>query len=151
VEINGFKKERERNRDVVGRFLSGSYLEISKLEKWGWISTGPSYLNGQISRVSATPTSTLTFEMGEGRIYRASIATSLDGFISRLDGDIEWLTHPPHNDRHAPPTGSHSAPAEYEQHLASQRLSTTSSSEERLSRPLYPFRNGHIRIMKFSR
>ena len=67
----------------------------------------------------ATPTSTLTFEIGEGRIYRVFIATSLDGFISRLDRDIEWLTYPPHNDRHAPPTGSHSAATEYEQHLAS--------------------------------
>jgi dihydrofolate reductase len=29
------------------------------------------------------------------------IATSLDGFIARLDGDIGWLTDPPPNPRHA--------------------------------------------------
>ena len=37
------------------------------------------------------------------RLWRAYvfIATSLDGFIARHDGDIEWLTNPPSNPGHA--------------------------------------------------
>jgi dihydrofolate reductase len=102
-----------------------------------------------ISRVSATPTSTLTFEIGEGRIYRAFVATSLDGFISRLDGDIEWLTHPPHNDRHAPPTGSRSAATEYAQHLASvdHIILGSKTFETAVSFPEWPYPDHEVLVL----
>jgi dihydrofolate reductase len=87
--------------------------------------------------------------MGEGRIYRAFMATSLDGFISRLDGNIEWLTHPPHNDCHAPPTGSHSAAAEYEQHLASvdHIILGRKTFETAVSFPEWPYPDHEVLVL----
>ncbi len=42
------------------------------------------------------------------------IATSLDGFIARLDGDIEWLTNPPANPAHAPGHDGPNPPPDYQ-------------------------------------
>lgn len=42
------------------------------------------------------------------------IATSLDGFIARNDGDIEWLTNPPSNPLHAPGHEGPNPPPDYE-------------------------------------
>lgn len=83
------------------------------------------------------------------RTHRAFIATSLDGFIIRLDGDIEWLTHTPHNDRHVPPTGSHSAAAEYEQHLASvdHIILGRKTFETAVSFPEWPYPDHEVLVL----
>ena len=50
-----------------------------------------------------------------GKVF---IATSLDGMISRPDGDISWLTDPPPNADHVPgEAGSHSPPG-YDEFIA---------------------------------
>lgn len=46
------------------------------------------------------------------------IATSLDGFIARNDGDIEWLTDPPKNPDHAPGHDGPNPPHDYEKLMA---------------------------------
>jgi dihydrofolate reductase len=46
------------------------------------------------------------------------IATSLDGFIARHDGDIEWLTDPPANPDHAPGHDGPNPPPGYEAFMA---------------------------------
>jgi dihydrofolate reductase len=46
------------------------------------------------------------------------IAASLDGFIARHDGDIEWLTDPPKNPGHAPGHEPANPPAGYEALMA---------------------------------
>ena len=54
-----------------------------------------------------------------GRQGKVFIATSVDGYIARADGDIAWLTDPPSIDGHAkPPAGLPVLPG-YEEHLAS--------------------------------
>ena len=50
-----------------------------------------------------------------GRVF---IATSLDGFIARPDGDIEWLTDPPTGIEHAPATAGGTAPPDYPEFMA---------------------------------
>ena len=42
------------------------------------------------------------------------IAASLDGFIARHDGDIEWLTNPPKNPDHAPGHEGPNPPPDYQ-------------------------------------
>lgn len=42
------------------------------------------------------------------------IATSLDGYIATLDDDLDWLTDPPPETRHAPPHHGPDAPPDYE-------------------------------------
>lgn len=46
------------------------------------------------------------------------IATSLDGFIARDDGDIAWLTDPPKDPDHAPGHDGPTPPPDYEQLMA---------------------------------
>lgn len=46
------------------------------------------------------------------------IATSLDGFIARNDGDIEWLTDPLKNPDHAPGHDGPNPPPDYEKFMA---------------------------------
>lgn len=46
------------------------------------------------------------------------IATSLDGFIARKDGDIEWLTDPPKNPEHASGHDGPNPPPGYEKFMA---------------------------------
>lgn len=41
------------------------------------------------------------------------IATSADGYISRIDGDLEWLTDPPPEQRHVLAYQGGDAPADY--------------------------------------
>ncbi|KAF9894217.1 hypothetical protein FE257_007719 [Aspergillus nanangensis] len=47
---------------------------------------------------------------------RVFIATSLDGFIARPDGDIHWLTHPP-NQPHIPSSSPRTVDV-FDQHMA---------------------------------
>lgn len=42
------------------------------------------------------------------------IAATLDGFIARLDGDIDWLTDPPSNQGHAPGHDGPNPPPDYQ-------------------------------------
>lgn len=44
----------------------------------------------------------------------ALIATSADGYIARHDGDIEWLTNAPREDRHVPGHLGLNPPPEYQ-------------------------------------
>lgn len=46
------------------------------------------------------------------------IATSLDGFIARHDGDIEWLTDPPANPHHAVGYDGPNPPRGYESFMS---------------------------------
>jgi len=41
----------------------------------------------------------------QGKVF---IATSLDGYLARADGDIAWLTDPPPIDGHAKPPANQS-------------------------------------------
>jgi dihydrofolate reductase len=54
---------------------------------------------------------TTTTRAWRGHVF---IATSLDGFIARHDGDIEWLTNPPSNPNHAPGHDGPNPPPDYE-------------------------------------
>jgi dihydrofolate reductase len=46
------------------------------------------------------------------------IATSLDGFIARPDGDISWLTDPPANLNHVPGERGDNPPPDYDKFIA---------------------------------
>lgn len=42
------------------------------------------------------------------------IASSVDGYIARPDGDLAWLTDPPAEDRHVPAHEGNDAPPDYD-------------------------------------
>ncbi len=52
----------------------------------------------------------------QGKVF---IATSLDGYLARADGDIAWLTDPPSIAGHAKPPADPPVTLGYEEHLAS--------------------------------
>lgn len=51
-----------------------------------------------------------------GKVF---IATSLDGYIARTNGDIAWLTNPPADGGHVEPKAGYPAEYGYEAHMAS--------------------------------
>ncbi|RJE22874.1 RibD domain protein [Aspergillus sclerotialis] len=72
-----------------------------------------------------------------GRVF---IATSLDGFIARPDGDISWLTNPPADPVHLPPTLPRTVKV-FDQHMARVDciLMGRKTYEKVLSLPQWPY------------
>ncbi|QWC85770.1 dihydrofolate reductase family protein [Nocardioidaceae bacterium] len=72
---------------------------------------------------------------------RTFIATSLDGFISRPDGDIEWLTDPPAEPRHVAGHAGPTPPADYDEFTApvSHLVMGRGTYEKVASFPAWPY------------
>ncbi len=54
-----------------------------------------------------------------GWVGKVFIATSIDGYIARVDGDIEWLTEASAISEHAPAAASVPVGMDYDSHMAS--------------------------------
>ena len=81
--------------------------------------------------------------MTTARAWRARtfIATSLDGFISRPDGDIDWLTDPPEEPRHVAGHAGPTPPADYDEFTAtvSHLVMGRGTYEKVASFPSWPY------------
>jgi len=82
----------------------------------------------------------------QGKVF---IATSLDGYIARADGDITWLTDPTPTAGHAkPPAGLPVLPG-YEEHLASvdHLVMGRGTYEKVLSFSFWPYPQQHVIVL----
>jgi dihydrofolate reductase len=81
-----------------------------------------------------------------GRVF---IATSLDGFIARTDGDIEWLTQPPTGINHlaapeqTPPNGDYDVFMTGIDHIVMGR----STYEKALTFGFWPYENSTVLVL----
>jgi len=81
-----------------------------------------------------------------GKVF---IATSLDGYIARADGDIAWLTDPPSIAGHAKPSADHPVIPGYEEHLASvdHLLMGRGTYEKVLTFGFWPYPQQHVIVL----
>jgi len=82
----------------------------------------------------------------QGKVF---IATSLDGYIARADGDIAWLTDPPPIAGHAkPPAGLPMIPG-FEEHLASvdHLVMGRGTYEKVLTFGFWPYPQQHVIVL----
>lgn len=87
----------------------------------------------------------------ESRTWRGSvyIAMSLDGFIARPDGDIQWLTDPPELDGHGTPVQSEHSPPEYEEFMSEvdHVVMGRKTLEKVLTFDEWPYRAFHVVVL----
>ncbi len=77
------------------------------------------------------------------------IATSVDGYIARADGDIAWLTDPPPIDGHAKPPADSPVIPGYEEHLASvdHLVMGRGTYEKVLTFGFWPYPQQHVIVL----
>ncbi len=81
----------------------------------------------------------------QGKVF---IATSLDGYIARADGDITWLTDPTPTAGHAKPPAGPVLPG-YEEHLASvdHLVMGRGTYEKVLTFSFWPYPQQHVIVL----
>ncbi len=82
----------------------------------------------------------------QGKVF---IATSLDGYIARADGDIAWLTDPPPIAGHAKPLTDPQVITGYEEHLASvdHLVMGRGTYEKVLTFDFWPYPQQHVIVL----
>ncbi|MGW5642810.1 dihydrofolate reductase family protein [Saccharopolyspora sp. NPDC003752] len=81
-----------------------------------------------------------------GKVF---IATSLDGYIARHDGDIEWLTNPPEGIDHADAITGPDAPPGYDAFMASvdHIVMGRGTYEKVLTFGFWPYPDHHVLVL----
>lgn len=89
--------------------------------------------------------------MTHTRTWRGAvfIATSLDGFIARQDGDIEWLTNPPDNPAHARGHDGPHPPPDYETFMSTidHIVMGRGTYEKILTFDTWPYATKHVTVL----
>jgi len=82
----------------------------------------------------------------QGKVF---IATSLDGYIARADGDIGWLTDPPAITGHAKPLAGLPVLPGFEEHLASvdHLVIGRGTYEKVLTFGVWPYPQQHVIVL----
>jgi dihydrofolate reductase len=77
------------------------------------------------------------------------IATSVDGYIADPNGNLEWLTDPPAETRHAPAHYGEDVPAGYDEFTAgvSHLVMGRGTYEKVLSFDRWPYESFHVVVM----
>ncbi len=90
----------------------------------------------------------MTSHSWQGRVF---IATSMDGFIARRDGDLEWLTDPPQiaDHPHAPGHAGPTPPAAYEKFMAGidHLVMGRGTYEKVLTFKRWPYAEKHVIVL----
>lgn len=82
----------------------------------------------------------------QGRVF---IATSLDGYIARPDGDLDWLTDPPTDHNHAPGHDGPAPPPAYEEFMAGidHLVMGRGTYEKILTFDPWPYADKHVIVL----
>ena len=82
----------------------------------------------------------------QGKVF---IATSLDGYIARADGDIAWLIDQPPIAGHAKPSADSPVMPGYEEHLASvdHLVMGRGTYEKVLTFGVWPYPQQHVIVL----